>query len=650
MKSKRLLSLILAVLIIISMFTNVTPISVSAESNSKHVDMLVTHDIHSHLDSFTVMNNGNQEIVGGFARMKTFIDSKRKENPDTLVLDAGDFSMGTLYQTLFESHATELIMMGKLGFDATTFGNHEFDYGSEALANMLNIATDSQKTLPQMLVCNVDWSKKQGDSELIRKAYENYGGKDYMVVEKGDVSIAILGVFGKDALECAPTCQLTFDDPIESVKETVSKIKKSEDVDMIVCLSHSGTWDEPKKSEDEILAKKVPELDVIISGHTHTYLEKPIVHGDTHIISVGEYGGRIGSLSMSQKSNGRWKIDNYKAVRLDDSIKPDKEIDKELEYYGSLIGKEYLNQFGYENDQVLFNNPYEFEPIADASEKHEELRLGNFMSDAYIYSVEKLSDNKAPVDVAVVPSGVIRETIYKGDVTVADIFENFSLGTGPDGVVGYPLLSVYLTGKELKIIAEIDASISDFMTSARLYMSGLNFTYNPNRIILNKVTDVYLLGKEGKQIKIENDKLYHVVADLYSGQMLSSVTDISKGILSVIPKDENGKKVENLENQIIYAGGKELKAWQAIAAYSQSFQEKDGIKVMPQYYETTHNRKVVNNSKNLWELIKKPNKYAIIIVSVVLLVITLLVFVIYKIYKLIKKIYNKKKTQVKNNI
>lgn len=111
---------------------------------------------------------------------------------------------------------------------------------------------------------------------------------------------------------------------------------------------------------------------------------------------------------------------------------------------------------------------------------------------------------------------------------------------------GYPLISVYLTGKELKTAAEIDASVSDFMTTARLYSSGLNFTYNPNRMILNKVTDVYLDDGNGGRIELEDDKLYRVVADLYSGQMLSAVTDMSYGLLSLVPKYADGTPIEDL--------------------------------------------------------------------------------------------------------
>ena len=111
-----------------------------------------------------------------------------------------------------------------------------------------------------MVVCNVDWDamKKAGLSEgqkQIYEAFQTYGVKDYTVIQKGDVKIAVLGVFGKDSLDCAPTCELLFKDPSEAARETVEEIKKNEDVDMIACVSHSGTWEDEKVSEDEILER-----------------------------------------------------------------------------------------------------------------------------------------------------------------------------------------------------------------------------------------------------------------------------------------------------------------------------------------------------------------------------------------------------------
>mgnify|MGYP002233796555 FL=1 len=105
--------------------------------------------------------------------------------------------------------------------------------------------------------------------------------------------------------------------------------------------------------------------------------------------------------------------------------------------------------------------------------EHKELNLGDIMADAYVYAVENSEYYDGdPVDVAVVPSGTVRDTYTKGDITVEDVYNSFSLGIGKDGVAGYPLINAYLTGKELKLVAEVDASISDFMTTARLYCSG----------------------------------------------------------------------------------------------------------------------------------------------------------------------------------
>ena len=142
--------------------------------------------------------------------------------------------------------------------------------------------------------------------------------------------------------------------------------------------------------------------------------------------------------------------------------------------------------------------------------------------------------------------------------------------------VAYPgVVAVYLTGKELRTAAEIDASVSDFMTTARLYCSGLNFTYNPHRLLLNKVTDVYLV-KDGQRVELQDDKLYRIVADLYSGQMLSAVTDMSYGILSIVPKYADGTPIEDFEDVILTENGKELKGWDAIARYMASFEDTDG--------------------------------------------------------------------------
>lgn len=611
----------------------------------KQLDVMFLHDTHSHLNEFVTVEDGKTQTMGGFSKIKTLINEKKAENPDTLLLDAGDFSMGTLVQVLYEEEASELRMLGELGIEATTFGNHEFDYGSEGLANMLTTAARSQENIPAMVVCNVDWEtmEEAGLSEeqvCILSAFKTYGVKDYVMIEKDGVRIAVTGLFGKDCLECAPTCTLLFKDPVEAAKEVVSEIKEKEDADMIVCVSHSGTWEDPEQSEDEILAKEVPEIDLIISGHTHTKLEEPIVHGNTWIVSVGEYGKYLGEASLSQNEKGRWEMTSYTLHTIDESIAKDEATQEKIDGFMSMVDSKYLCQFGYTKDQVLCTNEIAFAASGDTSELHTELNLGNIMSDAYTYTVEHASDYDGnPVDVAVVPSGVIRDTFGLGEITTENVYHTFSLGIGEDGVPGYPLISVYLTGKELKTAAEIDASISDFMTAARLYTDGLYWSYNPNRMILNKVTDVYLCNGQEERVELEDEKLYRVVTDLYTSQMLGSVTDISYGLLSLVPKFADGTPIENYSDAIIKVEGQELKAWVAIAKYMESFEDTDGdgIPNVPEKYGTLEGRKVVEDSKKIGDLLKNPNKFFFLIVGIILFVIILLAGIIFFLAKCIRR-------------
>ena len=644
---KSILSVVLTIAMLMPLAQAVTA---KAADDTKQIDVLFTHDTHSHLDSFSTIVNGEQKEVGGFAKIKTLINEKKKEDPDTLILDGGDFSMGTLIQTVYDTEAAELRMLGYLGYDVTTFGNHEFDYRSQGLANMLKVAKSSGETLPEIVVCNVDWDsmEKAGlndGQKQIQSAFETYGVKDYVMVQKGDVKIAVVGVFGKDALECAQTCELSFKDPVEAVKKTVEEIKKNEEADMIACVSHGGTWEDESKSEDELLAKAVPDLDLIISGHTHSELQKAIRHGNTYIVSCGEYGRNLGSLSMTQNSDGRWNLSAYELIPVSEDVKADKATQERIDALMDTVDTNYLADFGYTRKEVLAQNDVEFNSLEEMGTEHKELNLGDIMADAYVYAVENSEYYDGdPVDVAVVPSGTVRDTYTKGDITVEDVYNSFSLGIGKDGVAGYPLINAYLTGKELKLVAEVDASISDFMTTARLYCSGLNFAYNPHRMILNKVTDCYLTRADGERTEIEDDKLYHVVTDLYTGQMLGSVMKMSYGLLSLEPKDKDGNPIENLEDHAVMEGDKELKAWDAIARYMQSFDDADGdgIANVSEYYATPHDRKVVDDSKNILDLVKKPNKFTAIIVCIGLIIIIIIVLVVSLIRKIVRKSRKKK--------
>lgn len=644
--SKKFAGISLAVMLLLPLLPLFSLPAAAAEADAEQVDILFLHDTHSHLDSFPTVEGGQNVTLGGFARIKTLIDEKREGNPDALLLDAGDFSMGTLVQTIFHTDAPELRMLGYLGCEVSTFGNHEFDYRSTGLAGALEAAAESGDPVPALALCNVDWKAMEAeglteDQRLLKEAFAAYGVEDYVVLDKGGIRIAVLGVFGEDSLACAPTCALKFRDISEAAADTVKEIRENEDADMIVCVSHSGTSQEADKSEDEILAKAVPEIDLIVSGHTHTSLYEPIRHGDTYIVSCGSYGRNLGSLSMSRRADGRWQMDSYELIPVTQDIRPDDDAQAKIDGLKEKIDATYLARFGYTTEQVLARNGIEFATSDDLYETHTEHNLGNLLADSFAYAAAQADDpDDHPIDVAIVPSGCVRDTFATGDITVTDVFNAYSLGIGPDGIPGYPLISMYLTGAELKTGAEIDASVSDFMKSARLYISGLHFTFNPHRIILNKVTDCYMTDENGSRVEIEDDKLYRVVCDLYSGQMLGAVTDVSYGILSVQPKFADGTPIEDIEDAIITDGGRELKAWAAIAGYLDSLEDVDGdgVSDIPEAYASVQGRKVIEDSRAIGDLVKSPNKFAFIILGVIALLLALIVLLLWLLIRLVRRL------------
>ena len=636
---KRVRSAVLLVILLCSLSVGSV---VAGERNEKQdtVTLLFTHDIHSRLDEYKVQGTGEQEegetvFAGGFARLKTRIDERRAANPATFVFDGGDFSMGTLYQTIYETQAAELTMLGRIGVDATTFGNHEFDYRAEGVSNMFrsavrNAGEDETLTLPQFLTANIDWEKNDSkDNRMIQQALEDYGSKENTVIEREGIRVGVYGVLGEDAEICAPESGIDFDDIVETSKRVVEELKK-EDVDMIVCLSHSGTSEEEDASEDEILAEEVPEIDVIISGHTHTTLEEPIISGDTVIASAGSYGRNLGELELVPAENGRWKLAEYRLNSMDESVEQDKEIENYLSEYRSVIDDEYLSRFGYRMEQLLAENTIPFTQIDDFGDELREDTLGSLIADSYVYAVKKAEGaDYVPVDLALVASGVVRDSFQKGEITVSDAFNVSALGIGPDRITGYPLVSVYLTGKELKTVAEIDASISPIMTYAQIYPSGMSWTFNPNRLILNRVTGTGMTGDtvgeeeafiQDNLTEIEDDKLYRVVSGLYSAQMLGAVEDKSKGILKLTPKNAEGEVITDFEDYIIRDGeGYELKEWYALAGYLESFTKNEkGISQIPVRYSEEEGRKVIHDSAGLAEVLGNPNRFALAVYGIAL--------------------------------
>lgn len=661
------LALLLAVLCVL-------PASAVAEGSAQETNVttiLFTHDLHSHFLPQSTAEGGES---GGYARLKTVIDGERAMNPDALLVDGGDFSIGSLIQTLYTTQAAELRTMGAMGYDAVTIGNHEFDHKGTGFAEMLNSAKAAQQAavelllvdarpledmdaykerfgpvtsvLPTLLEANYAPADDNPDRAFIRSAMENYGVTDCVTLERGGVTYGLFGLMGVDSDECAPTSGFTRTDAAKAAKRCVETLK-GEGAEIIVCLSHSGTGDSLASSEDEELAKAVDGIDVIVSGHTHSTLAEPLVVNDTYIVSSGPYCQNLGSLTFSWDGSGEKRLLDYRLIPIDETVAENPEIAGLVEQWKDMVGETYLARYGLTYDEVLTHSDYDLNTPASAVQENN--GLGTLVSDAFLWADRTLNAAYAdsPHTVSVTADGVLRANLPAGDLTAAMAFDVLSMGVGEDGTSGFPLVAVYLTGKELKAAMEVDASVTPIMPAAQLYMSGAKYAFNTKRMFFNRVYDAALTDVTfdesgmGNANEIDDNALYRVVTGMYSAQMLGTVKSKSMGLLSLEPKQANGTPVTDFADCILYdANGNELKEWYALAAYLEQFGE-DGL---PDRYAAPANGcKQVSDSFAPGQLLAGWNGITWVVLGIVLLILALIFLLI---RSLRRRIRRKKPTPV----
>ena len=615
---RRLPACLLAILLLLSLL----PVSVWASAPTHRATVLFTHDLHSH---FLPQPDGQGGESGGYARLKTALDRERAAHPDALVLDGGDFSIGSLIQTLYTTQGAELRTMGALGYDAAAVGNHEFDHTGTGFAAMLNAAVGSGDRVPALLMANYKPAGDNPNKLDIQRAMSAYGVRDYMLLERSGVTYGIFGLMGEDSHSCAPSSGFTLGNMAENAQRCVDALK-AEGAEFIICLSHSGTNEKKKLSEDERLAEKVPGIDLIVSGHTHTTLEAPLVVGNTYIVSAGPYCENLGSITIDWKPGGERELVDYHLTPIDETLSEDEDITYMIDRWKRLVGGTYLGRYGLSYDQVLTVAGFDLDTPESGVQKGN--ALGELVADAFLWATQNLETDAPDVPtVTVTADGVLRAPLASGEITTSMAFDVLSMGVGSDGTSGFPLVGVYLTGKELKAAAEVDASVTSLMPAAQLYMAGLEYSFNVHRMFFNRVTDIQLhrnitatadveiVDAEGNQMppptfthdfyeEIQDDQLYRVVTGMYSAQMLGTVKSKSLGLLSLEPKTADGSPVTDFEACILRdANGNEIKEWYALAAYLQSFGE-EGI---PSRYAQPDGRKDVSRSWNPVELVTNPN-------------------------------------------
>jgi 5'-nucleotidase len=598
------------------------PVSLFAQE--KEITILHTNDLHSHILGFSPIIEYRPDITGGdatkggWARVATVIKQEReKRNHPVLLLDAGDFLMGSLFHMLAREEAMELRLMKEMGYDALTLGNHEFDLRPKGLARILRSATE-KGGMPPIVFSNALFRKESEQDESLEEAFRQGLVQPYLILEKGGLKIGVFGIMGKDAAEKAPFASpVRFSDPVETSREMVKVLREKEKADLVICLSHSGVREGQSTSEDEILAQKVQGIDVIVGGHSHTRLEKPLVVGSTLILQASVYGKCVGVLDLLWEK-GRVKQKNYRLIDIDASIPGDMVLQKKIDSFVGAVDREFLKQLNLTSGQVIAHSAF------DLTIKEEESNLGNLIADAIRWWVNKQdsdpTDTRTEVVAAIESNGLIRDDILRGKtgaLAVTDVFAAIPLGIGMDDTMGYPLISCYFFASEIKKALEVLTSVHPRKGSSfYLQVSGLKFTYNPRRMIFDRVTSIWMGDEEKGYAPLDysdsNRNLYRIATNIYNAAFLKIIGKYTYQILNIVPKDLNGNPIADLTFARVDAdksqpGVQELKEWIGVIEYIRSLPDTngDGIPDVPEKYRGKLGRIVIQASWNPASLLSK---------------------------------------------
>ena len=271
---------------------------------NKHITILHTNDVHSYIDPFPA-NHPKNPNMGGVVRRAALIENIRKENPNILLLDAGDIFQGTPYFNYYGGEL-EFKLMSMMKYDIATIGNHDFDNGIDGLfAQFPNAKFD-------FVSANYDFKNTILDGHI----------KPYKIITIDGIKIGVFGLGVQlDGLVDKKNCTETiYNDPVDVATDMARILKHEKNCDIVICLSHIGYSykDEPNKVCDIILAKKTKEIDLIIGGHTHTFLDKPTIEknlngNDVVINQVGCYGLNLGRIDF-YLSNDKKLVSQSKSI------------------------------------------------------------------------------------------------------------------------------------------------------------------------------------------------------------------------------------------------------------------------------------------------------------------------------------------------
>jgi 5'-nucleotidase len=442
-----------------------------------------------------------------------------------------------------------------MGYDATTFGNHEFDLGPDGLGKAIRVAARAGR-VPTVLASNSNISATDATLTDLQRLSKAGVLRRHLVIERGGLRFGLFGVLGKEAqFYTGGAGAVTFADAIETAKEMVKVLRETEKVDVVIALSHGGvakgTDGRYTGGDDVRLAQDVPSIDVVIGGHSHTALQEPIiVHDRTPVVQTGKEGQNLGELVITV-DGATLRVDSYRLYPIDDSIAGDRATVAEIDKLKKGVTAAVFASRGYSIDQPLAvvprDLPNTFTDIAAST------ILANLVTDAF------RSATKA--DIGFTANGLMRAGFKRGKSgvqTVYDVFAVAPLGAGiVDPTAGSALVTGYFTGPDLKNLLEF--LLVDSPTHPGEYFpraSGMRFRYDPSRPKLDVVRAIELgdldRGYRAIDISGNDDRLYSLTCPLYLGLIIVAIPKYTKGKLALVPKNKAGQplksRVEALED------------------------------------------------------------------------------------------------------
>jgi 5'-nucleotidase len=588
----------------------------AAPQGAKTFTLLHTNDLHSAflglgpVTDYSPFTLNNDATRGGYARQAALIAKRKQREGPVLVLCAGDYSMGTPFGAATRETGGELRLMAKMGYDATTLGNHEFDLGPDGLGQSIRVAKKAGH-VPTILASNTNFTAS--DPSLVDLQGLAKAGviRKYRVIERGGLRFGLFGLMGKEAASVAVGAgKVTFADPVATAKEMVKLLRETEKVDVVIALQHGGVVKDKEgrytEGEDVLLARDVAGIDVVISGHSHTFLREAVLVNDrVPVVQAGKNGEALGELVLALV-DGKAQVVSYNLLPIDDTILGDQAIAAEIETLKQGVTKAVFASRGYRIDQPLAIAPRDlpntFTDIAAST------LLANLCTDAFRKATK--------ADIGFSVNGLMRASLTRGKSgvqTVYDVFAVAPLGAGVvDSTAGSALVTGWFTGPDLKHLLEywlVDNPTHPGEWFPRT--SGLRFRYDESRPQYDVVTAIELgdLDRGYKAIDIsgKDERLYSLTCPLMLAPIIVAIPKYSKGKLALVPKNKEGQplksRVEALElpastpemlpppgtvdKGSVATGtgkdaGREIKEWQAIMDHLRTLPAKKGeLPVIP---------------------------------------------------------------------